>query len=55
MEFHGEMHLPLYNLLFLTYLPVYGAFGEKKEMGQLSGDQTFIRLFITGFLPFSDG
>ena len=55
MEFHGEMHLPLYNLLFLTYLPVYGAFGEKKEMGQLSGDQTFIRLFITGFLPFQMG
>lgn len=43
------------SLLFLTCLPVHEVLWGKKEMGQLSKDQAFIRLFISGFLPFSDG
>ena len=53
MEFQAEMNLPLRSLLFSTY-PWMGHL-ENKEMGQLSRDQAFIRLFMSGFLSFSDG
>lgn len=52
MEFQTEINLPLYSLLFATY-PQIGHL--EKTMGQLSRDQAFIRLFISGFLSFSDG
>ena len=36
MDVQAEVNLPLHKLFFLTYLPIDGPFGGKKEMGQLS-------------------
>lgn len=56
MEVQAEMNLPLHKLLFSTYLPIDGPFGGKERDGMvIPKDQAFIRLFISGFLPFSDG
>lgn len=56
MDVQAKMNLPLHRLFFSTYLPIDGPFRGKERDGTIiPKDQAFIRLFIPGFLPFSDG